>query len=192
MDLPEMLALLRDAIRHVDSSGVAHTSSKPPFRAYQPGAGPYSETVLCKRIAEWLSAHSADCKGACTRRFPDLLIPDHWAIELKIARPFGDNGKEAEHWSQNLLHPYPGNTSSLSDALKLMKYEGPERCAVVVVGYEHATPQISLDPLIRSFEAIAQHVFTLELGTQHQLTLSPLVHPVHQVARLWGWEIRRR
>lgn len=42
---------------------------------------------------------------------PDVLVPNRWALEFKIVRPFGDNGIEAERWSQNLLHPYPGNVS---------------------------------------------------------------------------------
>jgi len=47
------------------------------------------------------------------------LIKGLWVIEVKIARPFGDNGKEAEAWSVNLLHPYAGNTSIIGDCLKL-------------------------------------------------------------------------
>jgi hypothetical protein len=31
-----------------------------------------------------------------TKRCPDLLIPKEWAIEVKIARPYGDDAKEAE------------------------------------------------------------------------------------------------
>lgn len=48
-----------------------------------------------------------------TKRTPDLLISDHWAVEVKTTRPFGDNGREAENWSVNLLHPYPGNISTI-------------------------------------------------------------------------------
>jgi len=42
------------------------------------------------------------------------------ALEFKIARPFGDNGKEAENWSVNLPHPYAGNVSVIGDCLKLL------------------------------------------------------------------------
>ena len=70
-------------------------------------------------------------------RTPDLLIPDSWALEFKIAWPFGDNGKEAENWAINFLHPYVGNVSSLGDCQKLARYQGPEKRAVIVVGYEH-------------------------------------------------------
>ena len=70
------------------------------------------------------------------------------AIEVKLARPFGDDGKEAENWSVNLLHPYAGNTSLIGDCLKLERFDGSERSAAVVVGYEHTPPQISLAPLL--------------------------------------------
>lgn len=190
--LDELLGWLADAILHIDSCGVAYKSAKPPYREYALGVGPYSETVLCQRIAEYLCGKRDDhCAGTCTKRFPDLLIPGRWAIELKIARPFGDNGKEAEHWSQNLLHPYPGNTSSLADAMKLMRFEGTESRAVVVVGYEHAEPKIRLDPLIESFECIAHSVLKLPLGPRYYRDVRPLRHATHQVARLWAWEVRK-
>lgn len=191
-ELDWCVELIGSALRSIDSSGTPYRSTKPPFREYAPGVGPYSETVLCQRIAEYLRVnHASTCNEACTRRFPDLLLPGRWAIELKLARPFGDNGKEAEHWSQNLLHPYPGNTSSLSDAMKLLRYEGMERSAVVVVGYEHQEVKVSLDPLIASFEAIAQGVLALPLGPRVSTVVRPLRHQYHQVARIWAWEVVR-
>jgi len=192
LSLPAMVSLIGSAIEAIDSGGTPYRSTKPPFREYSPGVGPYSETVLCKRIAELLASRHPDlCAGACTKRNPDLLVPGEWAIELKLARPFGDNAKEAEHWSQNLLHPYEGNTSALGDALKLQKHAGPESAAVVVVGYEHDPAQISLEPLIRSFEAIASTVLRVRLGQTVSLDVKGLRHPVHQRARIWAWEVLR-
>lgn len=49
----------------------------------------------------------------------DIVIPGFWAIEFKLIRPYGDNGKIAEHCSENALHPYPGIISSIGDYLKL-------------------------------------------------------------------------
>jgi hypothetical protein len=40
-----------------------------------------------------------------SRRQCDLVIPGEWAVEFKLLRPFGDNGAEAEDWSENVLHP---------------------------------------------------------------------------------------
>jgi hypothetical protein len=188
----DLLKAIAAALKWVDESGMPYKSSKAPFREYGLGVGPYSETQLCKLIAEHFNAHpSLGLEGACTKRFPDLLIPSRWAIELKIARPFGDNGKEAEHWSQNLLHPYEGNTSSLSDAMKLSRYEGPEVPVVVVVGYEHAIPKVDLEPLVTSFELIAERVVRVPLGARASEELRDLVHDHHQVAKIWAWEVRR-
>jgi len=64
-----------------------------------------------------------------------MLIPREWAIEFKIARPYGDNGKEAENWSVNL-----------GDSYKLVGLRTPERRSVAVIGYEHAPAKIDLTP----------------------------------------------
>ena len=118
-----------------------------------------------------------------------MLIPGEWAVEFKIARPFGDNGKQAEDWSVNLLHPYAGNTSAIGDCLKLRTLECKERKAVVVIGYEHDPPQIDLSPLISAFELVAQGVTGIRLGSRVEALRKPLVHPVHQRVRLFAWEV---
>jgi hypothetical protein len=101
-----------------------------------------------------------------TKRTPDLLIAGQWAVEVKIARPFGDNGNEAENWSVNLLHPYAGNTSLLGDCLKLQSLTCPEQKAVLAIGYEHEPSKLDLEVLWASFEAIARNVLSLNLGTR--------------------------
>jgi len=164
-------------------------ASKEPFRGYQPGVGPYSEPQLVKRIAAYLSALPAYEDLVQTQRTPDLLIRGHWAIEFKITRPFGDNGEEAENWSVNLLHPYPGNVSTISDCLKLLELNSEERKAVIVIGYEHVPAKINLTPLVQSFEAIAHHVARIRLSPRIELRREGLVHPVHQAARLFAWEV---
>jgi hypothetical protein len=89
-------------------------------------------------------------------RSPDMLIPGQWAVEFKVARPFGDNGRPAKHWSENLPHPYPGNTSSLGDCLKLLSSELTERKAIMIFGFEHTPPRVSLDAAVRGFELLAK------------------------------------
>lgn len=180
-DGKQLLVDFADAIADLDRSAI-------PFKTFQPGAGPYGEPQLVAEVARRL-AEKFEYRGARTKRKPDLLIPDQWAIEVKIARPFGDNGKEAENWSVNLLHPYSGNTSSIGDALKLREYEGQERRMVVVVGYEHSPAVISLSPLFDAFEAIARDVMLLELGERTEEIRNQLIHPVHQVVRVVGWEV---
>jgi hypothetical protein len=127
-----------------------------------------------------------------TKRSPDLLIRGNWALEFKIARPFGDNGKPAENWSVNLLHPYPGNVSAIGDCIKLASSSGIERKGVIVIGYEHSPSQISLDTLIGAFEVIARNVADIDLAPRVETSCGGLIHPVHQVARVFGWEVLGR
>src|SRR5690349_16135902 len=74
---------IADAIRAIDSRGI-------PFKQFRPGAGPYGEPQLVKLIAKHLSSEQPDrYSGIKTCRVPDVLVPQRWAIEFKIARPFG-------------------------------------------------------------------------------------------------------
>jgi|SRR5215472_17526762 len=125
-ELSQLVSDVSDCVYAIDASGTR-------FKDFQYGVGPYGEPQLVKLIAERLNQNPRYNGRAVTKRSPDLLIRGDWAIEVKIARPFGDNGKEAENWSVNLLHPYPGNVSVIGDCLKLMSYSGPERRGVLVV-----------------------------------------------------------
>ena len=171
-----------DALVRIDGCG-------KPFRGFQPGVGPYGEPQLVKLVAAELNSLPRYAKLVRTKRTPDLLISGLWAIEIKITRPYGDNGKEAENWAVNLLHPYRGNVSSIGDCFKLLDYAGPERRAVVVIGYEHAPARIDLSPLIESFEAIARNVARIGLSERYEIHRTGLVHPVHQGLRVIAWEV---
>jgi hypothetical protein len=147
---------------------------------------------LVKEVARILN-HKPSFQGrVLTKRSPDLLIKEAWALEFKIVRPFGDNGREAENWSVNILHPYEGNVSSLGDCLKLLALDIPERKAVVVVGYEHNPPQLRLQPLVESFELIASRVMGVRLGPRIEESRKPLIHPVHQQLTVFAWEVLGR
>ncbi len=99
MELEQLITDIADALVEIDSSGV-------PFKNYQPGVGPYGEPQLLAKVASRLTDLPKYVRGARTKRTPDLLLPGEWAVEFKLARPFGDNGNQAENWSVNLLHPY--------------------------------------------------------------------------------------
>jgi hypothetical protein len=186
VDLSTFVNDFADALAEVDRSGTRHNQ-------FQPGIGPFGEADAIRAALNELKNKYFDRYGeAVTKRLPDLLIPGSWALELKIIRPFGDNGNAAEHWSENVLHPYPGNTSSLGDCLKLLKANLPVRKAVVIFGYEHSPAQVSLDPAISAFELIALEVLGIELGPKHHAIREGLVHPVHQVLRVFGYEVLGR
>lgn len=184
MELAEVIEDIADCIVAIDSSGI-------PFRSYRAGVGPYGEPQLVKSICLYLNDLPKYSGQIQTRKTPDLLILKHWAIEFKIARPYGDNGEEAENWSVNLLHPYRGNVSTIGDCYKLSQLSTEERKAVVVIGYEHNPVRISLTPLIESFEIIAERVMNIALSQRIEVRRDGLMHPVHQSVRIFAWEVIR-
>lgn len=168
-------------------------------RRYRPGVGPLPETELLARLLPILKASNPAVYAQAeprlypgSRRDCDLVIPGSWAIECKLARPYGDNGKPAERWSENLLYPYPGNTSCIGDCLKLLESRFTEGKAIIVFGYEHTPPKIPLEPALASFELIADQVVGIQLSPRIDLSIRGLVHPVHQQARILAWEILER
>ena len=180
---------LEKVINDFADSLVDIDNSRVPHGQFQPGVGPYGEPQVVKLVASSLNRIEIYGNSVVTKRTPDLLIPRVWAIECKIARPFGDNGRPAENWSVNLLHPYEGNASLLGDCMKLTALSGVERKAVVVIGYEHTPPRISLQPLLDSFEVIGRQVLGLHLGERVLARRQPLTDPVHQQLLVCGWEV---
>ena len=179
----EIVEEFAEALKVIDDS-------RAPFKNFQPGVGPYWEPqVTRKSLIYLIDEYPKKYKGAKTKRTPDVLIPNRWALEFKIVRPFGDNGKEAEHWSQNLLHPYAGNVSSIGDVMSLMKLDIKERKGIVVFTYEHNPPIIDLSLMIDCFEHLAIQVLGLPLGSRQVAVLESLIHPIHQQAKVYGWEV---
>jgi hypothetical protein len=89
--MQELVDDIGAAVRAIDRCGI-------PFKQFQCGAGPYGEPQLTKLIVQNLrEAHPERYPGIRTCRIPDVLVPERWALEFKIVRPFGDNGVEAEH-----------------------------------------------------------------------------------------------
>lgn len=190
--LAQLVADFASALKTVDAR-------KPVGRdaRFKPGVGPLTETEVTEAIITELKGRGLPVYAECgPRGYPksratcDVVISRLWAVEIKLARPFGDNGKPAERWSENLLYPYPGNTSSIGDCLKLIKSEFTERKAIVIIGYEHSPPRILLEPAVKSFELIATNICGIELSKREEAFVGELVHPHHQQARVYGWEVR--
>ncbi|NUO19604.1 hypothetical protein HUU59_09175 [bacterium] len=160
------------------------------FKDYRPGVGPHSEDAMVKAAMSILRDSKPESWGrARTKRTPDLLIEGDWQIEVKLLRPYGDNNRIAENWSQNLLHPYAGNESCLGDCLKLLRSERQERRGILVVGYEHNPCKTPLEPCLRGFEILAKSILGVELSKREEVVCTGLIHPVHQVARVSFWEV---
>ncbi len=181
--MEELVNYIGEAIKHIDEAGI-------PYRNYQPGVGPYGEPQLARKVVGFLKQdYPKVFRGAVTKRVPDVLIPNRWALEFKIVRPFGDNGKEAELWSQNLIHPYEGNVSSIGDAIKLASANLNERKGLIVIAYEHTPPKIHVELLVKCFEHITQKILKIPLGERKTKVVENLIHPVHQQCKVYGWEL---
>lgn len=179
MQYGETVKVIADILKEFDSE-------RPVHKAFKPGIGPFGEPQILKEIARRLSGRGI---SAQTKRTPDLDVQHDWALEFKVVRPFGDNGREAENWSVNLLHPYTGNVSLIGDAVKLSKLNGYRHKGLFVIGYEHDPPKISLGPLLSAFELIAIKVMDISLAKRVEEIRGQLVHPEHRVLRCIGWEL---
>jgi hypothetical protein len=191
IELAEIVTIFASTLARIDSDKPVGAAAR-----FKPGIGPLKESevtaLLCQRLASRQDGHFSGV-GPCgypgSKAECDLVIPGLWAIEIKLARPFGDNGRPAERWSENLLYPYAGNTSSIGDALKLIGSSFKERKAVMVLGYEHSPPVIPLEPAIRGFEFLAKKVARIALGPRLMNTATSLIHPYHQQVTVFSWEV---
>ena len=175
----DIVKIIADILKQFDSE-------YPKHKNFQEGVGPFGEPQLVKEIVKRLGNRGLPAE---TKQTPDMILCDTWAFEFKIVRPFGDNGNEAENWSQNLLHPYVGNVSLIGDAYKLLNLNEFEHKCLFAIGYEHDDPIISLDPLLSSFELIAKCVMSIPLGQRVEEVRKELVHPEHKVLRCVSWEL---
>ncbi len=74
--------------------------------------------------------------------------------------------------------------------MKLMQLEVAERKGIVVIGYEHEPPVRELSPLIAGFELLARELLHLPLSQRYSSIIAGCVHPVHQRATIYGWELK--
>ena len=190
--LRTFVADFADALQAVDRAGPVGRSNS---RVSRPGVGPLQERQAVRLAAAHLAESDDAYVGIASGRYPgsplecDLVIPGQWAVEVKMARPFSDDDRHSDHWSENLLHPYAGTTSAVGDALKLQSLDHGLSKAVLIYGFEHATPRVSLEPAVRAFELIATRVAGVRLGRRVEQVRDALQHPAHAVVRVYAWEV---
>lgn len=161
---------------------------------YRPGIGPHSEvdTIRLTISSESWSA----AMGNSTRtsvpypRFPakrcDIVVgdPAEWAIECKMARFLGDNGKNANQSVADFLSPYESDRSALTDCVKLAQSGFQCMCSVLIFAYE--SDVWSVEPLLDAFETLAEK--QVLLGSRTTAQFSNLVHPIHKYGRVCAWQ----
>jgi hypothetical protein len=145
--------------------------------------------------------HMAECSSDYTqfslgvpyadgsRQSCDLCLGTHpaweWAIEVKMLRIMGDNGKPNDNILMHILSPYPAHRSALTDCTKLLASGLGRRRAVVIYGYDY--PDWPMDPAIEAFETLAGH--RVVLGERVEVAFAGLVHPVHRQGRVFAWDL---
>ncbi|MCS4038733.1 hypothetical protein [Salinibacter ruber] len=191
---------MQNVVHHFASALKKADNGRPVEGSYDPGIGPHPEDkaveLALDQLKESLPQHYS---GASPRTYPssgrecDLVIPEEWAIEVKLARPYRDNGDVSPYWVKKVLSPYPddypGSRSAVGDCLKLARSDFDERTALMVVGYEHDPPKIEVGTAIKSLELIVEEVQDVRLGPREESTAQDLVHDVFEQSTVYGWEV---
>jgi hypothetical protein len=186
------------AMVHVDAGSPRAASSRSPGRVYQPGIGPHSEAETVRLVMTELARTHPDRYADYSLNVPytanprqrcDLRLGDWggagWAVETKLARFRGGNGKPADAALMHLLSPYPEDRSAVTDCLKSVNLRPCVHMAVLIFGYEHEDRP--LGPAITAFEALANVV--ARLGSRHTALLDGLIHPVHRRGAVFAWQV---
>ncbi len=165
---------------------------------FKPGIGPHAEDkAVDLTVAQMCAANPARYSTLDTKvDYPnsaqecDLAVERgrEWAIEVKMARFSGDNGKPDPNAVKDLLSPFPIDRSALTDCDKLVASGLTGNKAVLIYGFEDDAR--ALDLAISAFEALASH--RVGLGPRVSAQMSSLTHPVFKCGRVFAWEISRR
>jgi hypothetical protein len=163
-------------------------------RAYAAGIGPHAEVRTVELVVDQMRASQGRRYGAIgpvdyphSRLKCDLGIGDplEWAIEVKMARAFGDNGKLDDIWLKDLLSPYPSDHSALSDASKLRASAFDCRMAILVYGFDY--PTHPLEMALHALDVLLRDAVVVDSPISAEF--ADLVHAVHARGRVTAWEI---
>jgi hypothetical protein len=167
--------------------------------AFQPGIGPFSEAQAVRLITTEMERHypSRYAKKIKTgtpypetpRQKCDLCIGEggHWqlAVEIKLLRFLGDNGKLNDNMLMHILSPYPEHRSAVSDCLKLRSTSLGDLKAIMIYGFDNV--EWPLDPAIEAFEILAGN--RVKLGPRITAPFTDLIHPIHSQGAVYAWQV---
>lgn len=188
---------LQDLVDDFASALERSDGARPVWKIYRPGIGPHPETEVVRMIAGQLATDQPDryapyglgvAYPAAPRQKCDWVIgsPAETAVEVKMLRLMGDNGKPNDNMLMHILSPYPAHRSALTDCTKLAR-SGFE-CARVVLIYGFDYPDCAMDPAIEAFECLAAR--SVDLSKRATAEVKELVHPVHQAGRVFAWWVQ--
>jgi hypothetical protein len=197
LTLPEFVADFATGIELADKRAPVAINSRTKV-AFRAGIGPHSENETVRLVLNELSAIKPE-KYKCYQlgvpypqtpgRKCDLCLGSpplwDWAIEAKMLRLFGDNGKLNDNMLMHILSPYPEHRSAVTDCQKLLNSGLRGRKVILIYAFESA--QFPLAPTIRAFELLATDV--VRLSGRATASFRGLMHPVHQSGLVIGVEI---
>lgn len=194
VELDKFVGDFAEAMARADSHRPQAKSSRSG-RLYQPGIGPFGEDKAVDQTVDEMrrlfpGAYD-DLRSRVlypgSRQRCDIVLgePPTWAIEIKMARFAGDNGKPDDMATKDLISPFDCDRSAVSDCAKLASSRIAPNCALVIYGFDD--PLRALDVMVEAFEALARVRVTL--GTRYSAPLQRLVHPVFASGRVFGWRV---
>jgi hypothetical protein len=170
----------------------------PTWGGYRPGLGPHTEVQTVALVMAELSRTHPAIYGAVQTGVPypnaprqkcDLLIAPtngrSWAIEVKMLRFIGDNGKtQRQHADAHsvTISEAPKRADRLSEARGL-RIRGA--WALLIYGYDY--DDWPMQPAVEAFEQLAK--YRVRLGPREFASFDGLIHPVHQRGGVFVWEI---
>lgn len=140
---------------------------------------------LASDQSQWRSQVRVCFPGSRTTCDWMLGDPLEWAIEIKMARPNGDNGKPDDTAIKDILSPFRADRSALTDCLKLAESPIEVRRPILIYGFDDTRRPLA--EIIGAFEILARS--RVNLGPRHAARFGPLVHPVHRSGEVSAWEI---
>lgn len=164
---------------------------------FKPGIGPYQEQKAVDLIIKQLQSSKPEAySSANSARYPsgkevcDLLINQGnvsiWAIEIKLLRMKGDNGKPNDNMITHMLSPYHFSRSALTDCEKLLKSGFTCRKGILIYAFDY--PDLPSDPVIDAFELLARS--KAKMSPRSVAIFAGLIHPEQNRGRVFGWEIK--
>jgi hypothetical protein len=191
MELSQFVAALADGIKMADTASPTAAPSRSG-RTYRPGIGPHTEReTITLAMAAWspmLPPFRREVPYPSNPRTRCDVVVDGtpgWAIELKLLRLLGDNGKLNDNMVMHILSPYPAHRSALTDGAKLVASGFPQRKALVVFGYDY--PGWPMDAAIDALRVLMRE--RMRTRGCEPASFDDLVHPVHKRGRAFGWEL---
>ena len=196
-ELDELTRYFAAAMESVDARRPIASNARTGA-PYSPGIGPHTERATVQLVSEEMERQgSIQVEGFqlevpypdTPRNKCDLCIgvgPDwDWAVEIKMLRLMGDNGKPNDNILMHILSPYPEHRSALTDCTKLANAGFTGRTVLLIYGYEYA--EWPMEPAIKSCEILADQY--VALGSRNHSEVKQLVHPIHKSGRVFSWEI---